>query len=251
MVVPSALSYVAEPVDTRGIVADGMRQDERVLDQVRRMPLSELPSPAAARLRPPRWLDARLLAGLLLVLGSVVVGARILAEADDAQGVWALKRDLAAGTTLAPDDLTVRLVRIEGMRNPYLAAAGQSPAGRLLTRDVKADELLPHSAVAVAGDASGDRLVTVPVEQHHLPPSLLHGQRVDVYVTVKPRSGGSVDKPALVNEGAVVQRDVSNETSRFSSGASRVGVVLSVPSGDVPDLVHAIEAGSIDLVRVP
>jgi len=215
------------------------------------VPVSDLPSPAAGRLRPPRWLDARLLAGLLLVLGSVVVGAKIFAEVDDSQAVWALRRYLAAGTTLAPDDLTVRQVRIEAVRNPYLAAAGQSPAGRELTRDVEADELLPHTAVAAAGEEGADRLVTVPVEQHHLPPSLLHGQRVDVYVTVKPRSGASVGKPALVNEAAVVQRDVSNEGSRFSSGSSRVGVVLSVPSSDVAALVQAIEAGSIDLVRVP
>jgi hypothetical protein len=215
---------------------------------------SDLSSPSAARLRPPRWLDARLLAGLLLVLGSVVVGAKIVAEADDAQGVWAVTRDLAAGTALGADDLIVRQVRIEAARNPYLAAAGQSPVGRVLTRDLKTDELVPYSAVSAPGDIdddTGGRLVTVPVEQHHLPPNLTHGQRVDVYVTVKPRSATKVSKPTLVASDAVVQRDVTNEGSRFSSGASRVGVVLSVPASDVVDLVGAIEAGAIDLVRVP
>jgi hypothetical protein len=217
--------------------------------------LSGLPSPTAARLRQPRWLDARLLTGLLLVLGSVVVGAKIVAEADDAQAVWALKRDLAAGTTLAADDLVVRRVRLEASRNPYLAAQHQAPVGRQLRRDVKADELLPLSAVAAPGEGSAARLVTVPVEQHHLPPDLMHGQLVDVYVTVKPRSGspttGGVGKPKLVASQALVQRDVSNEASRFGSGASRVGVVVSVPSDQVPDLVEAIEAGALDLVRVP
>jgi len=220
------------------------------------LPSHTLPSPTAARLRQPRWLDARLLAGLLLVLGSVVVGAKLVADAGDSQAVWALKRDLAAGTRLAADDLIVRQVRIEASRNPYLAAAGQSPTGRVLTRDLKADELLPHSAVSASGvsasgDDTGDRLVTVPVEQHHLPPNLMHGQRVDVYVTMKPRSGASASAPTVAAKGAVVQRDVGNEASRFSSGASRVGVVLSVPSSDVSALVAAIEAGAIDLVRVP
>jgi hypothetical protein len=95
------------------------------------------------------------------------------------------------------------------------------------------------------------RLVTVPVEQHHLPPNLMHGQLVDVYVTVKPRSGGAVGKPRLVASQALVHRDVSSEASRFGSGASRVGVVVSVPSPQVPALVEAIETGAIDLVRVP
>jgi len=212
---------------------------------------SDLPSPTAARLRQPRWLDARLLTGLLLVLGSVVVGAKIVAEADDAQAVWALKRDLAAGTTLAADDLVVRRVRLEASRNPYLAAQDQAPVGRQLRRDVKADELLPLSAVAAPGEGSAARLVTVPVEQHHLPPNLMHGQLVDVYVTVKPRSDSAVGKPRLVAGQALVQRDVSSEASRFGSGASRVGVVVSVPTHQVPALIEAIEAGAIDLVRVP
>jgi hypothetical protein len=216
--------------------------------------LPDLSSPPAARLRPPRWVDPRLLAGLLLVLGSVVVGAKLFAEADDAQAVWALKRDLAAGTTLTADDLAVRQVRLVASRNPYLAASGQSPAGRQLLRDVKQDELLPRSAVAAAGPAGGaNRLVTVPVEQHHLPPRLLHGQQVDVYVTVKPRSAGAGagGKPKLVAREALVHQDVSNEATRFSSGASRVGVVVAVPAQQVAGLVEAIEAGAIDLVRVP
>jgi hypothetical protein len=215
------------------------------------VPVSDLPSPVAARLRFPRWLDARLLTGLVLVLGSVVVGAKIVAEADDSQAVWAARRDLAAGTTLTAGDLQVRQVRIEANRNPYLAAAGASPAGRQLTRDLKADELVPFSAVTAPGKTGERRLVTVPVEQHHLPPGLLHGHLVDVYVTVKPRSGGSVGRPRLVVPKALVERDLSTEGSRFTAGTGRVGVLVSVPSNDVPDLVHAIESGVIDLVRVP
>jgi hypothetical protein len=213
------------------------------------VPVSDVPSPSAARLRPPRWLDARLLTGLLLVLGSVVVGAKIVAEADDAQAVWALKRDLAAGTTLTGDDLVARQVRIEAGHNPYLSATGQSPVGRQLTRDLKADELLPYSAVAAR--SSDNRLVTVPVEQHHLPPGLLHGHQVDVYATVKPRAANAVGKPRLVVREALVQRDVGTESSRFASGSGRLGVVVSVPVGEVADLVEAIESGAIDLVRVP
>jgi SAF domain-containing protein len=218
-------------------------------EAVRSAPVSDLPSPPAARLRPPRWLDTRLLTGLLLVLGSVVLGAKIVAEADDAQPVWALKRNLAAGTTLTADDLVVRQVRIDAGRNPYLAASGESPVGRQLTRDLEADELVPYSAVVTGG---GDhRLVTVPVEQHHLPPGLLHGQRVDVYVTVKPRAATTVVKPRLVVREALVQRDVASEAGRFSAGTGRLGVVVSVPAGEVADLVAAVESGVIDLVRVP
>lgn len=40
---------------------------------------AEMSSPAARRIGRPRWRDTRLLAGVLLVLLSVVLGARVVA----------------------------------------------------------------------------------------------------------------------------------------------------------------------------
>ena len=58
--------------------------------------------PAATRTRSPGWRDPRLWVGVVLVTGSVVAGARILAGADDMTSVWAASGDLAAGQTLRP-----------------------------------------------------------------------------------------------------------------------------------------------------
>lgn len=50
--------------------------------------MTEVPtSPAARRLASPRWLDGRLVLGVLLVLASVLVGARLLSSADRSQQV--------------------------------------------------------------------------------------------------------------------------------------------------------------------
>ncbi|MEO6204316.1 MAG: SAF domain-containing protein, partial [Mycobacteriales bacterium] len=69
-------------------------------------------SPRASRLAAPGWLDTRLVLGVLLVLASVVVGARVLSSADRSQTVWVLTRDLAPGAELTSDDLTVARVRL-------------------------------------------------------------------------------------------------------------------------------------------
>ncbi len=61
-------------------------------------PTTRVAQPAA----PPR---------LLLVAASVVVGARLMAAADDTVGVWVLSRDLPAGATVEEGDLTRRQVR--------------------------------------------------------------------------------------------------------------------------------------------
>ncbi|MDT4937821.1 MAG: hypothetical protein QOG80_1492, partial [Pseudonocardiales bacterium] len=67
--------------------------------------MSELPAPPATRLRPPSWLDGRLVAGVVLVLLSVVVGARIIASSDRYDAIWAASHAIAPGTTLTKSDL--------------------------------------------------------------------------------------------------------------------------------------------------
>src|SRR4051794_35749108 len=49
---------------------------------IREGTVTDLASPAATRLSLPRWLDARIALGVLLVLLSVVAGARVFASAD-------------------------------------------------------------------------------------------------------------------------------------------------------------------------
>jgi len=47
----------------------------------------------------------------VLVAASVVVGARVLAAADDTVQVWAAARDLGAGQRVEADDLVAQRVR--------------------------------------------------------------------------------------------------------------------------------------------
>ena len=61
----------------------------------------------AQRLRRPSWRDPRLLAGLALVLGSVVLGTSVVAAADDTIAVYAAADALVAGDPLETDALTV------------------------------------------------------------------------------------------------------------------------------------------------
>ena len=59
-------------------------------------------SPWARRGSRPRWRDPRMLLGLLLVLASVLLGAKVLEAADDTVPVWAVSRDLPDGGRLQP-----------------------------------------------------------------------------------------------------------------------------------------------------
>ena len=75
--------------------------------------MTDLPSPRASRLPRARWLDTRLLLGVLLVLLAVVLGAKVLADADERVEVWSVTRDLGSDTVLTSSDVTVTAVRLD------------------------------------------------------------------------------------------------------------------------------------------
>src|SRR6476661_3005537 len=110
-------------------------------------PRQETVPARAQRSRRPGWRNPRLLLGLLLVATSVVVGARLMAAADDTVGVWVLARDLPEGATVADGDLERRQVRFPDAptADRYLAAADDLPADATLNRPVAARELLPRA----------------------------------------------------------------------------------------------------------
>jgi hypothetical protein len=209
-------------------------------------------SPRANRLATPGWLDTRLVLGVLLVLTSVVVGARVLSSADRSQTVWATTRDLSPGTQLTADDLTRMRVRLFGHSEKYIRGSGPAPTGYFLRRGVGAGELLPFKALSKPGADVAYRFITVPVQRGHLPPTLRHGQQVDVYVTPESKAGASTTpagEPRLVLHNADVE--LLRQSGGFSASNDDEPVVLKVRPGDVVLLLAAMAEGRIDLVGVP
>lgn len=204
------------------------------------------PSPPASRLEVSRWRDTRLLLGVLLVLVSVVTGARVVAGAQRVEQVWAVARDLAAGSAIQASDVRLVEVRLDVVGPKYVRAVDADPVGAVLSRAVTAGELLPVGSVETEA-APPRREVTVPVERFHYPAALDRGQLVDVYVTAKSTAGATTAPPDRVLADILVS-GIDRDGSRFGSAGSVVGVVLSVPPDDVEPLVAAVRAGAVDLV---
>lgn len=211
--------------------------------------MTDLPAPQAARLSMPRWLDARVVLGVLLVLLSVVAGARVFAAADNMTAVYVAAHELAPGEHISADDLTTAHVRLRGEAGRYIAVAAAPPVGYVVTRYVAAGELVPVGALGSASAAARSRDVTVPVQPGHLSESLQRGDVVDVYLTPKAAAGDAVPDPVLVLAGVPVESREGG--TRTFSGNAALAVVLSVPADKVAAVVHAVESGTIDLVQVP
>lgn len=205
-------------------------------------------SPPARRLRPASWTDRRLLLGVALVVGSVAGTVAVVTAADDTVPVWSAREDLAPGMTVTADDVELADVRLPST-DAYLSASAD-PVGAVVRHPVAGGELLPASAVVSAGAAPDRRLVTVPVDRHHLPIDLGRGEQVDVYLVERDATGSTVGDPLLVLAAATVDA-VDDGATRFGGSTLQTGVVLAVDPTEVTAVVSAAARGSVVLVRVP
>lgn len=209
--------------------------------------MSELPRPAAKRLRRPSWRDSRLLVGVLLVLLAATLGARAVAAADDRVPVWVAAGDLVAGDVVTADGLRAVDVRLADDMDSYLAATSAPPPGSLVLRDVRAGELLPRSAVGTADELDVQR-VTVSADTVSTT-GLVRGSRVDLYVTPKARVGA--DEPPSTTRvlSAAGVAAVAPAGGGFGANAT-TSVQLFVPTASVQDVVEAVDGGA-KLTLVP
>src|SRR4051794_9276779 len=228
--------------DLRSRSRDGIEESRVTAVRTAPTPLATaeaLPGPTPRRVRPPQWLDLRLVLGLLLVLGSVLLGARVVSAADATVPVWAAAGDLAAGTVLTADDLVAVDVRLDDAARAYLSTTTR-PAGRTLSRAVSAGELLPRATLV-----EPDELVqlALPVQSGYVPPSLQRGQRVDVYAVADPAAGATAVADGSVTEvvtSAPVQAISGRTEGVLSTPTTAVQVVVSVAADEAADVLSAI-----------
>ncbi|MCU1615063.1 MAG: hypothetical protein JWO98_2603 [Frankiales bacterium] len=225
-----------------------------VRPQVTAPELPDVSGPVPRRVRPPRWLDLRLVLGVLLVLGSVLLGARVVSAADSTVPVWAAAGDLAVGTVLTDGDLVTVDVRLDGTAGAYLAAAAK-PAGRPLSRAVRKGELLPRTALE---DPPSLVQLALPVQAGYVPPGLARGRLVDVYAldnSSTPGAGSSTGPPPAAGSGVrpvvtgvPVQAVSGRSAGVLSTPTTTVQVVVSVPSGRAPQVLAAVGGRSLVVV---
>ncbi|NEE02461.1 SAF domain-containing protein [Phytoactinopolyspora halotolerans] len=155
-----------------------------------------LDAPAAHRVRQMRWRNPQLIIGVLLVLVSTVVGARVVSAAGDTVPVLAAAEDLAPGQPLSAELVQTRHVALDGDDGRYFT--GDLGAGHVVAREVRAGELVPASAVMdadeVASGGAAVRFVTVSLPATEMPARLSSGDMVDVWLT--PAADGAAERLA-------------------------------------------------------
>lgn len=200
-------------------------------------------APAATRGVKPAWRDARLWIGVALVAGSIAIGSRVVAAADDTTRVWAARADLDAGARVTVEDLVPATVRLEGAaHDSYLPVDAPLPAADRLDRPVAAGELLPTSAL---GDGvSGLAAVPVVVPAQGVPGSLRVGSRVDIWVVTG--DNGEAAAPVL-DDVTVLELPAVDE---LLGAAGDRQIVVGVAAADRGGVGRVLAAGRDGRVSV-
>lgn len=214
--------------------------------------MAELPRPTAARLRQPSWRDTRLVVGVVLVLLSVAIGAKVIASADDTVPMYAAVASLVPGQPVTQKDVRRVDVQLGADRTRYVAADHDIAPDTFALRDVRPGELLPASALGTKADIDM-KPVSVPVDSGAAA-QLAAGSIVDVWVNAKEKSSG-VEKygnPIKTLEAAPVVRVPEAGGSGLGSASGKTAVQIMVSESGVQGLIAAIDQGArITLVPVP
>lgn len=189
-----------------------------------------------------RWRNPRLVLGVVLVLGSAVLGGWLLASARGTTDYWLVRADVRAGEPVTAADLSVAEGRWDGAGSGTLFAVADGRPQGVWARDVAAGTLPTRDAVTASVDRG--RELPLAVEAGSVPPDLEPGERVDVWAG--PRDEGSVVLPA---RRVLASVDVLT-VSRPDGTGLRTVVVDTGRSGPAGDVVAA-SRGHLTLVRVP
>lgn len=193
------------------------------------------PSPRPRRVTTPSWFDLRLVLGVVLVLASVLIGARVVSSARETHDAVTAKRDLAAGTILTAEDLQVTQVQLPD-RGIYLSSVREA-TGKRLQRPVARGELVPVAAVA---NVAAQTTLTVPLAAGAAP-SLHTGQRIEVWVS-------TTSCPSVVLLPDVTVQSVRTDGGgSFATGSGGQDVVISVDPALADRVIAALALDQVKL----
>jgi hypothetical protein len=213
--------------------------------------VAELPEPTAQRLQRPSWRNTRLLVGVVLILLGTVLGAKVVASADDTVPMYAASAAIRPGDHLTSDNLRRVDVQLGAESARYLSARTVVADDSYALRDIPEGELVPVGAVG-GRSAVSVQAVTVQVDANSAR-GLPANATVDVWVS--PRDLQSTQErylDATLSLQRVSVTPVTQDSGRFGASSSTMAVQLRVPRDKVAEVIGAVDKQArFTLVPVP
>lgn len=194
------------------------------------------------RIRRPKWTDARLLVGAVLVIVAIVATYLLISAANATTRVWASAGPLVPGQVVSAEDLTVAEVNLADIGDKYLSADAGVPDQSSVRAVIAAGELLPVSALAPLSELEG-RVVAIDVAGS-VPTVVDTGSLVDVWA--QPESKG-LDDEGVDPQQIVTSAPVSNITREVGSFGVGDGarIEVFVARAELSKVFGALDGNSV------
>lgn len=194
------------------------------------------------RLRRPRWTDARLLVGAVLVVLAVVATYLLITSATATSRVWASARPIVPGQAISSEDLTVVEVNLADLGDRYLSAEADVTPRSSVRSVIPAGELIPAAALVPLAELAG-RVVAIDVSGS-VPTGVNIGILVDVWALPDPSGAdGSPQEPSQIVHSAPVAHIDRDAGSFGANDGARIEVFVS--NSELPGLLSRLDGQSI------
>lgn len=203
---------------------------------------------AAQRIQARGWRDPRLVAGIIIVLATTLLGAKLFISQDHTDGYWSLASPVKAGETVRTADVVEVRARLTGdtkdsyVRSDHVSASELT--SKVWTVDMSPGGLLPRTVLA---DSDHDDASQLPlaVDDGALPADLKRGDAVDIWVGPAQGETQSSEAEAVLREATVLS---AGEPDALGSGTRTV--LVAVDPDIAPSVISAIGSAHVTIVRV-
>ena len=192
------------------------------------------------------------LVGVAAVVLGALLALALYTSVDRRQAVLAVRRPVAAGQVIAPEDLRqVRVSTADGI-TPVPVSRSATVVGKSAAVALVPGTLITSDHVGAPSSLqAGQAIVGVALKAGQAPAALPPGTRVQVVTTVK---GGGTDqaRPVVLTSSAVVAPAAAANGAQAKPTTSAITVVsLIVPANEAPAVAAAAADGQVSLVALP
>ena len=205
----------------------------------------------ASRLRIRPWRDPRLLIGVLLVLGSTILGARLVAAGDDTVRYWALDHQVAPGDPVSADDMVaVRVHLSDSLSDHYIRADEEfsAPLDSLQWGERGAGGTLVERSSLLSKATVGRSQLPLSVASGASPADLERGDLVDVWVGPGPGDNSRDEAVRVLRAVRIVE---TGDESASVGGSLAQTILVDVADATLGgSVIGTVASGHVTLVRV-
>jgi hypothetical protein len=189
--------------------------------------------------------QTRFIVAVSLFAAALISALALTALGNRTDSYWIAKSDLAPGSEISRDQITLVKVALGESASRYISSSTPL-AGSFITRAQSAGELISIDDV---NDLAPDQLtqqVPIAVRSSDLPSDISIGEAVNIYWVPETAMGGiQIGEPEVVVKSAYI-RSIDRKSANFSS---EVALTISVIDSQIIKLLDATVSGRLVIIR--